>query len=150
MTLKDIYSISGHPGLFKYIAQGRNGIIVEGIEDKKRLNAFASMKVSSLGEISVYTNTGDMPLLDVLRKIRDKDSGAAAPDPKADNKTVQDYFAAVLPEFDNEKVHVSDIRKMISWYNLLQRNDLLGLLDASEEEKTTDTKTPDDTTEKTQ
>lgn len=133
MTLKDIYTISGYPGLFKYVAQGRNGIIVEGIEDKKRMNAFATMKVSSLGDISVFTQTGEIPLADILKRIREKENSNPGPETK-DPKVLQVYFESVLPEYDKERVHQSDIKKIIAWYNLLQKNNMLNLLD--EEEKT--------------
>lgn len=132
MTLKDIYTIAGYPGLFKYVAQGRNGIIVEGIEDKKRMNAFATMKVSSLGDISVFTQTGDIPLLDILKRIREKESSNPGPETK-DPKVLQVYFESILPEYDKERVHQSDIKKIVTWYNLLQKNNLLAVLD--EEEK---------------
>lgn len=132
MTLKDIYTIAGYPGLFKYVAQGRNGIIVEGIEDKKRMNAFATMKVSSLGDISVFTQTGDIPLLDILKRIREKENSNPGPETK-DPKVLQVYFESILPEYDKERVHQSDIKKIVSWYNLLQKNNLLAVLD--EEEK---------------
>mgnify|MGYP005840671201 FL=1 len=132
MTLKDIYTIAGYPGLFKYVAQARNGIIVEGIEDKKRMIAFATMKVSSLGDISVFTQTGDIPLIDILKRIREKENNNAGPETK-DPKVLQVYFESILPEYDKERVHQSDIKKIVSWYNLLQKNSLLEVLD--EEEK---------------
>ncbi len=132
MTLKDIYTIAGYPGLFTYVAQGRNGIIVEGIEDKKRMNAFATMKVSSLGDISVFTQTGEIPLIDILKRIREKENANPGPESK-DPKVLQVYFESVLPEYDKERVHLSDIKKIVSWYNILQKNNLLSVLD--EEEK---------------
>lgn len=153
MTLKDIYTIAGYPGLFKYVAQGRNGIIVEGIEDKKRMNAFATMKVSSLGDISVFTQTGDIPLIDILKRIREKENSNPGPETK-DPKVLQVYFESILPEYDKERVHQSDIKKIISWYNLLQKNNLLGVLDEEEKadspEEKEEGKTKENTGEKEQ
>lgn len=146
MTLKDIYTIAGYPGLFKYVAQGRNGIIVEGIEDKKRMNAFATMKVSSLGDISVFTQTGDIPLIDILKRIREKENSNPGPETK-DPKVLQVYFESILPEYDKERVHQSDIKKIVSWYNLLQKNNLLGVLDEEEKADVTEEKEEKKTTE---
>jgi len=146
MTLKDIYTIAGYPGLFKYVAQGRNGIIVEGIEDKKRMNAFATMKVSSLGDISVFTQTGDIPLIDILKRIREKENSNPGPETK-DPKVLQVYFESILPEYDKERVHQSDIKKIVSWYNLLQKNNLLGVLDEEEKTDVTEEKEEKKTTE---
>mgnify|MGYP000595608549 CR=1 FL=1 len=146
MTLKNIYTIAGYPGLFKYVAQGRNGIIVEGIEDKKRMNAFATMKVSSLGDISVFTQTGDIPLIDILKRIREKENSNPGPETK-DQKVLQVYFESILPEYDKERVHQSDIKKIISWYNLLQKNKLLGVLDEEEKADVSEEKEEKKTTE---
>ncbi|NLI24967.1 MAG: DUF5606 domain-containing protein [Bacteroidales bacterium] len=146
MTLKDIYTIAGYSGLFKYVAQGRNGIIVEGIEDKKRMNAFATMKVSSLGDISVFTQTGDIPLIDILKRIREKENSNPGPETK-DPKVLQVYFESILPEYDKERVHQSDIKKIVSWYNLLQKNNLLGVLDEEEKTDVTEEKEEKKTTE---
>ena len=94
--------------------------------------AFATMKVSSLGDISVFTQTGDIPLIDILKRIREKENNNAGPETK-DPKVLQVYFESILPEYDKERVHQSDIKKIVTWYNLLQKNSLLEVLD--EEEK---------------
>ena len=133
LNLKKIISISGQPGLFKFISQSRNGIIVESLVDQKRMNASASAKVSSLGDIAVYTETGEAALKDVLKNIRTKENGGQALDAKATNDQLKAYLSAVLPEFDKERVYASDIKKMVSWYNLLQSKDLLSLLDIEDE-----------------
>ena len=132
MNLKEIMAISGQHGLFKYIAQGRNGIIVEGLEDKKRINAYSTYKVSTLEDIAVFTNTGEVSLKDVLRKIHEKENGGKAPGIKASNDELKAYFDAILPDYDREKVYVSDMRKIVTWYNILQQ---ANMLDFSEEEK---------------
>ncbi|HOU95607.1 MAG TPA: DUF5606 domain-containing protein [Bacteroidales bacterium] len=124
MILKDYMAISGQHGLFKFIAQGRNGAIVENIETGKRTNAFNSLKISSLEDISVYTEEEEMPLSKIFDRIYEKENGGPAPDEKSDNNTLKKYFEEVLPEYDRERVYISDIRKIISWYNILQKHNL--------------------------
>jgi len=123
--LKDIIAISGQGGLFKYISQARNGIIVESMETGKRLQAFSSMKVNSLKDIAVYTKQEEIPLEEVLKKISEKESGGVSIDPKAAPDELKSYFLKILPDYDQERVYVSDIKKMINWYNILQKHDLL-------------------------
>ncbi len=133
LDLKKIISISGQPGLFQFVSQSRNGIIVESLLDGKRMNASASAKVSSLGDIAVYTETGEVALKEVLKSIRTKESSGQALTPKATNDQLKAYLESVLPDFDKDKVYASDIKKMVAWYNLLQSKDMLSLLDAEEE-----------------
>lgn len=125
-------AISGEPGLFKFIAQGKNSIVVEHLETKKRSSAFGSAKVSSLEEISVFTEKEDMPLSKVFDLIFEKENGGPAPDHKADPEKLKEYLNEVLPSYDREKVYVSDIRKLVHWYNILHS---LGLLIKEEPEK---------------
>jgi hypothetical protein len=125
MVLKDIMAISGEPGLFKFIAQGKNAIIVEHLETKKRSSAFGSAKVSSLEEISVFTEKEDMPLAKVFDLIFEKEKGGPAVDYKADPEKLKAYLNEVLPEYDKEKVYISDIKKMVHWYNILHALNLL-------------------------
>ncbi len=132
LNLKKIISISGQPGLFQFVSQSRNGIIVESLLDGKRMNASASAKVSSLGDIAVYTETGEVALMEVLKNIRTKENGGQALNPKASNDQLKAYLESVLPDFDKEKVYASDIKKMVAWYNLLQSKDMLALLDVEE------------------
>jgi hypothetical protein len=125
MVLKDIMAISGEPGLFKFIAQGKNAIIVEHLETKKRSCAFGSTKVSSLEEISIFTEKEDMPLGKVLDLIYDKEKGGPAIDYKSDPEKLKAYLNEVLPEYDKNKVYVSDIKKLVQWYNILHKLNLL-------------------------
>jgi hypothetical protein len=125
MVLKDILAISGEPGLFKFIAQGKNAIIVEHLETKKRSSAFSSAKVSSLEEISVYTEKEDLPLGKVFDLIFDKNNGGPAIDFKSDPEKLKSWFSEVLPEYDHDKVYPSDIKKIAHWYNLLHDLKLL-------------------------
>ena len=140
MNLKDIISISGEPGLFKFIAQGKNAIIVEHLETKKRSSAYSSAKVSSLEDISIFTDSEDMPLGKVFDRIHEKESGGPAIDPKSDPAKLRDYFEEVLPEYAKDRVYPSDIKKVIQWYNLLQSKDLL-IKDEPEKEAETEKET---------
>jgi hypothetical protein len=125
MDLSKIIAISGYPGLFKVVAQAHNGIIVESLIDKKRMQAFSTFKISALEDISIFTTGDDMPLKDVLKLMFDVEKGQAKIDPKAGNEELKAYLKNVLPNYDAERVHVSDIKKLITWYNLLEKNDLL-------------------------
>jgi hypothetical protein len=125
MVLKDILSISGEPGLFKFIAQGKNAIIVEHLETGRRSSAFSSAKVSSLEDISVFTENEDLALGTVFDKIFEKESGGPAIDSKSDQKKLKAYFQEVIPDYSKEKVYFSDIKKIIMWYNLLHKKNML-------------------------
>jgi hypothetical protein len=132
MDLKDIMSISGKSGLFKTVAQTKNGLIVESIVDKKRFPVYISDKVSALEDISIFTNNKDLPLKEVIDMIFKKENGGQCIDPKIDDAKLKKYFEEVLPDYDKERVYVSDIRKLFTWYNLLQSH---GLLKMEEEKK---------------
>lgn len=119
MELKEILAISGQPGLYKFVAQSKSGIIVESLVDGKRSNATGSAQVSSLGEISIFCESEDMPLAKVLDKIQKHTGGKEAISPKSKPEELKAFLATVLPEYDRERVHVSDIKKMVSWYNTL-------------------------------
>jgi hypothetical protein len=125
MILKDFLSISGEHGLFKFIAQARNAMIVEHLETGKRSTAYTSAKVSSLEDISVFTESEDLNLGKVFDKIFEKENGGPAIDAKSPVDKLKSYFAEVLPEYDKNRVYVSDIKKIILWYNILQRLNLL-------------------------
>jgi hypothetical protein len=125
MNLKEIVSIAGKSGLFKIISQTKNGVIVESLVDGKRFPAFVHDRMSSLEEISVFTTAEDRPLKDIFIAIRDKENRGKAIDSKSDNNVLKKYFAEVVPDFDQERVYVSDIKKIIAWYNQLQQHDLL-------------------------
>ena len=125
MILKDFLSISGEHGLFKFISQARNAMIVEHLETGKRSTAHSSAKVSSLEDISVFTESEDMNLGKVFDKIFEKENGGASIDAKSPVEKLKSYFAEVLPEYDKQRVYVSDIKKIILWYNTLQKLNLL-------------------------
>lgn len=134
MDLSLIFNVPGKPGLYKLLSQGKNSAIMESLIDKKRAPFFGLDKMSSLAEIAIYTEAEEMPLADVFRAIHKKENGGACLGHKEDAKKVRDYFAAVLPEYDRERVYESNIRKVLQWYNLLQKE---GLVDQelSEREK---------------
>ena len=118
--LKTILSISGRPGLFKLVNQGKNMLIVEAIATGKRMPAYAHDKIISLGDISIYTNDEDTPLSNVFESIKEKNEGKAV-DVKAlgGEKEIRAYFATILPDFDDERVYTNDIKKIFNWYNQL-------------------------------
>lgn len=124
--LKTILSISGKPGLYKLISQGKNMLIVESLTDKKRLPAYGNEKIISLGDIAMYTDTEDVPLQEVLLSIKRKENGAAVVMDlkKATPDDFRAYMAEILPTFDRDRVYVSDIKKLITWYNLLIASDM--------------------------
>jgi hypothetical protein len=133
MDLSKILSISGKPGLYQVVSQLKNAVLVESLTDKKRFPAFAHEKISSLKEISIFTTGEDKPLKDVLKIMFDKFEGKTAIDTKADDKTLKSFFLEVVPDYDSERVYVSDIKKIIAWYNLLAENNLLDFTEPKEE-----------------
>ena len=117
--LKTILAISGKPGLYKLISQAKNMLIVESVSpDKKRMPIYASDKVISLGDIAMYTDDDEVPLANVLEAVKQKENGAvAALDyKKASAEELHAFMAEVLPEYDRDRVHTSDIKKLIQWY----------------------------------
>jgi len=118
--LKGIISVAGKPGLYRLLSRGKNALIVESLQSGKRIPTYAHEKVISLADITMYTDNGDAPLPDVFQKVCELNSGEAV-DIKsfANDDAIREYFAKVLPDFDRERVYVSDIRKLFSWYNQL-------------------------------
>lgn len=117
--LKEILSISGKPGLFKLINNTPNAIIVESLIDGKRFPAYSNSKIISLEDISIYTEDEDMPLKTVLKRINEKENGAKTLSHKEPTEKIIAYFNEILPEYDKDRVYVSDMKKVIQWYNLL-------------------------------
>jgi hypothetical protein len=133
MDFSKILSISGKSGLFQVVSQLKNAVLVESLLDKKRFPAFAHEKISSLEEIAVFTATEEKPLKEILKAIYDKLEGKPALDAKSDNKLLQEFFLEVVPDYNSERVYISDIRKIISWYNLLLEHQLLDFTEKEEE-----------------
>jgi len=146
--LKDILSISGHGGLFKFISQGRAGIIVESLDDQKRMNASATAKISALEDIAIFTDTEDKPLKDVFKAIYDKENGGQCISHKAAAEELKSYFVAILPDYDRERVYVSDMKKVVNWYNILQSKNLLDFTEEKPEEKVEEVKEKENKEEK--
>jgi hypothetical protein len=118
MKLKEIIAIPGAPGLYKHIATGKNNIIVESLQDGKRQSVGATKGFSSLGDIAVYTKDEDLPLADVMKKM--KDNAGTAPDGKAEPEEMKKYFRTLIPEIDEDRVHISHMKKILTWYDLLK------------------------------
>ena len=137
MSLDKILSISGKPGLYQIVTQTRTGAVVESLIDKKRITVGAHNNISILSEIAIYTLAEEIPLREVLKTIKDKsNSEQTAISHKASKDDLEEFFFDVLPDYDEDRVYPSDIKKVIQWYNILQKNDLLATL---EEEDQTDT-----------
>ncbi len=141
MDLSKIMAISGKSGLFKIVSQSRGSIIVESLGDGKKMPVFATHRSSVLEDISMFTQTEDVPLKEVLWKIYQTEGGKELSlDMKADSTQLKEYFETILPEYDQERVYASDIRKVFAWYNLLLEHDLISepVKEEESEEDTTD------------
>ncbi|WP_434035318.1 DUF5606 family protein [Formosa sp. 4Alg 33] len=133
MSLDKVLAISGKPGLYKLIMQTRNGFIAESLLDNKRLSVTMNHNVSVLSEIAIYTLTEEVPLKVVLQTIATKENNGPSSISHKDSKDkLEEYFFGILPEYDEDRVYPSDIKKVIQWYNLLQKNDLLDFESESE------------------
>lgn len=132
--LKKILSVSGEHGLFEYVAQGRGGIIAQSLATKQRQLLGASAKVSSLADISIYTDETDVPLRDVLTSMAAKLSQGQAPDPKGDPKAIKAFFSEVLPNYDENRFYVSHMKKVLAWYEELRNFASLEFVADEEEE----------------
>jgi hypothetical protein len=131
MKLDKILAIGGRPGLFKLLAQTRTGFVAESLLDQKRVTVGMSSNVSVLSEIAIYTLEEELPLRAVFQKIKDKEKGGkTAISHKADKIELEEYFFEVLPNYDEDRVYSSDIKKVIQWYNLLMDH---GISDFSED-----------------
>lgn len=119
MNLTGIISIAGKPGLFKVVAQGKNNLIVESLEDGKKIPAYTSDRVSALEDISIYTYDEDASLVSIFDAIYTKQNGELAPSHKEDKNVLINYLLEILPNYDQERVYFSDIKKIFQWYNLL-------------------------------
>jgi hypothetical protein len=132
--LKDILAISGQPGLFKMVSKGSKSVIVESITTGKRFPAHSSNKIITLEDIAIYTTSGEVPLKEVLKMIAEKEEDKQSIDAKSSANELKAYFKEVLPDYDQDRVYVSDIKKVILWYNILQEHDLLNFEDDSNEQ----------------
>ncbi|WP_029903779.1 DUF5606 domain-containing protein [Prevotella sp. 10(H)] len=141
--LKKILSVSGKPGLYQLVSSAKNMVIVESLIDGKKMPIHARDKVVSLGDISIYTETDDTPLKEILTSIKNKENGEKASiSPSAKPEELKKYFQEILPDFDKDRVYPTDIKKIISWYNILTGADI----DFEKEEKVTEESTEEITT----
>ncbi|MFA8434573.1 MAG: DUF5606 domain-containing protein [Marinifilaceae bacterium] len=131
--LKGILAISGHAGLFKMVSNTKNALIVESLIDKKRMPAYATSKISALEDIAIFTEEGDVHLSEVFKNIFEKENGGQAVSHKASGAELKAYMEEVLPNYDQDRVYVSDMKKVFQWYNILQENELLNF-DGEEDE----------------
>ena len=133
MNLKGLIAISGKPGLYKVAAQGRNNIIVESLDTGKKFPAFATEKISALEDISIYTYEEDVPLSDVYDKLAEKVNFEAAISHKESSAKLREELTSFLPDFDEDRIYDSDIRKIFQWYNILAAKGYIVKEEASEE-----------------
>ena len=131
--MKKILSVSGEHGLFAYVAQGRGGIIAESLQTGQRQMLGASAKVSSLADISIYTDETDVPLRDVLTAMADKLEQGPAMSPKSDPKDIKAFFAEVIPGYDADRFYVSHMKKILDWYEDLRNHASLEFTEDEEE-----------------
>ena len=135
MDLKKIIVVSGYPEVFKIIKESRRGLIVESLQTGKRMQVFLTQKISTLEDIAIFTEDGDIPLKDVFLKIYEKQNQQKAPDPKnLSPDELKNYFEQVLPEYNKNKVYISDMKKVLRWYNMLFEKGLIQEL-ANEQNK---------------
>lgn len=136
MTLDKILSISGKPGLYKLLTQTRSGFVGESLIDGKRLSVGIRNNVSVLSEIAIYTLEEELPLREVFQKIKEKENGAkTSVNHKDDKLKLEEYFFEVLPNYDEDRVYPSDIKKIVQWYNILHDS---GITDFSENQNSTE------------
>jgi hypothetical protein len=132
--LKGILAISGQPGLFKLVTEAKNSIIVESLLTGKRIPAYSTSKISALSDISVFTETGEIQLKDLFKRLQESGKTLS---PKASSNEIKALFEEVLPDYDKDRVYVSDMKKIFQWYQLLNEKDLL-IEDEEQAETTTD------------
>ncbi|MCK5821786.1 MAG: DUF5606 domain-containing protein [Bacteroidales bacterium] len=133
MNIKDILTISGQPGLYKLISQGKNAVIVENLDTGKRMPSHANNRISALEDISVFTDSEELPLKDLFTKIFTKEDGQQAEDPKKmSGDALKAYFTELVPDYDRDRVYVSDMKKAIQWYNMLISKGMLSIEEVEE------------------
>ena len=136
MSLEKIMSISGKPGLFELKNQTRGGFLAESLVDGKRVNVSARHNVSLLSEIAIYTTSEELPLREVFKKIAEKENGGEAINHKVSKDELEEYFFGVLPDYDEDRVYASDIKKVVQWYNLLTKKGLTDFEEPKEDAST--------------
>jgi len=123
--LEKIVSIAGKPGIYQFVSNGRQASVVESLVDGKRMPVYPTQKVSTLSDISMFTLEDDMPLRDILLSAKEVFKGGPAPDGKSESKVLRDAMKKIVPNYDADRVYDSDIKKLLTWYNILQAKDML-------------------------
>lgn len=148
MDLTKILAISGKPGLYKNVGNTKTGVIVESLTDGKRFPAFAHERISSLAEISIFTHGEDVPLEDVFKKIAEKYDYKPAINPKSGSGELKAFMEEILPDYDEERVYASDIKKVVQWYNILAEKNMLEFDEEEKEEEPEDKDSSDNQSSK--
>lgn len=138
MDLTGILAITGKPGLYKLLSPTKSGTLVESLSDKKRMPAFAYERISSLKDITMFAIDEDVPLQTIFQNIYKREEGKECIDPKASEKELREYMEKVFPNYDKDRVHISDMRKLFSWYNILLKSNLIDLETTKETEQKTE------------
>lgn len=125
MSLDKVISISGKPGIYKLDKQTRSGFVAESLIDKKRITVGIRHNVSVLSEIAIYTLSAEKPLREVFQAIKEKENGGPTINHKASKDELEEFFFNLIPDYDEDRVYASDIKKVVQWYNILQKNDML-------------------------
>lgn len=135
LTLDKILAISQKPGLYRLLTQTRSGLLAESLIDGKKISVNIRNNISILSETAIYTLTEELPLQEVFKKMRDKESGEPTSiSHKSSRDELEEYFFSILPDYDEDRVYASDIKKIIQWYNILQSKGLLSALDSEEDQ----------------
>jgi hypothetical protein len=150
MELKGILAISGKPGLYKLVSQTKTGLIVESLDDGKRFPVYAAHQISALEEISLFTYEDDLALADAFKMIYENLNGEKAPSPKSSSKDLEKFMSEAIPEYDEERVYVSDIKKLVRWYNQLLEKGIIKFEEESSEESQEKEATDDKSEEKSE
>jgi hypothetical protein len=140
MSLEKILSITGKPGLYRVNTQTRSGFLAESLLDGKKISVSARHNVSLLSEIAIYTLTEELPLRAVFEKISNKEDGKETISHKSSKDELEEYFFGILPDYDEDRVYVSDIKKVVQWYNLLTKSGMSDFSEKTEEEDDGDDK----------
>ena len=148
MDLSKILSIAGKPGLYQIINQSRGGVVAKSLLDGKKISIGQTQRVSTLSDISIYVEDGDEPLVNVLKTINEKYGDKELDIDLKDNDALRNLMSEMLPSYDEDRVYASDIKKMVKWYNLLLKNDILDFTEVPEEEKEGEGKEGEQTEEK--
>ena len=130
--LKKVLAVSEHSGLYLFVSETKNGAIVESLGDKKRSCMSARAKMTSLADIAIYTNAGELRLMEVLERLKNLSPNQEIPDPKSDAALLKQFFGTLIPDYDRDRFYLSHMKKVLEWFRLLRNSDAL---DFEEEEE---------------